>query len=272
MTMTPDIQCKIQDEAGGIEVISATIDALVSRRSAPADDGQVVDIGGFAISADAGDVLERVANALSPKASIEVGCASALSTLYICRGRLTSGALGENSVHVMDPKQTTHWKNIGRRSLDRAGLLNRTVKLYEEPAHVALPRLLAEGTRMQFAFIDGWHMLDYVMVEAFYCDMMMDIGGVIALHDLWMPGLQAFAAFWCTNRHYEPVRLQAAGLTSYLPDSSKPIRQDLVSAFPPFNERIAPFVEEGILLLRKTSDDDRRWDAFHEFNYRPSIT
>lgn len=171
----------------------------------------------------------------------------------------------------MDPKQASHWKNIGRRSLDRAGLLNRAVKLYEEPAHVTLPRLLEEGTRVQFAFIDGWHMLDYVMVEAFYCDMMLDVGGVIALHDLWMPGLQTFAAFWCTNRHYEPVRLAVDALTSDPPDGSDPIRKDLVSPFPPFNERIAPFVEKGILLLRKTDQDDRRWDAFHAFTGDPSI-
>lgn len=255
-----------------IDLVDATIQSLHADHGTTGDRGEWVDIRDFAISAEAGEVLERAVHALAPAASIEVGCASALSSLYICRGRMRAGSLRENSVHVMDPKQTSHWKNIGRRSLMRAGLLDTAVSLYEEPAHAVLPRLLAEGKRVQFAFIDGWHMLDYVMVEAFYCDLMMDVGGIIALHDLWMPGLQAFAAFWSTNRRYVPVRWHDGELTSDAPAPVKPLRPDLVSPFPPFNESAAPFVEQGILLLRKTAEDDRKWDAFRDFSYHPPKT
>ena len=250
---------------GSTSAITETIDEMLSTGRAVGDDRQAVNISTVAVSGKAGRVLEEAARALAPAGCLEVGCASAMSTLHICRGRLRAGPVASQSMHVMDPKQTKLWKNAGRRALSRAGLLDATVVFYEEPAHAVLPRLLAERTRLQFAFIDGWHMLDYVMVEAFYCDRMLDVGGVIGLHDLWMPGLQAFAAFWCSNRNYEPVTLHDGRLTTKPASDAKPHLGDPAQAFPGFTERLARYVDHSVLLLRKTGVDLRRWDYFREF-------
>ena len=249
--------------------ITETIDEMLEAGFALGDGGQIVDISGVAVSGEAGRALEETARVLAPRTCLEVGCASGMSTLHICRGRLRAGTIPVNSMHVMDPKQTTHWKNTGRRALSRTGLLCESVLLYEEPAHAVLPRLLADGIRLQFAFIDGWHMLDYVMLEAFYCDQMLDTGGVIALHDLWMPALQVFSAFWCANRSYEPVSLHDGRLSTEPVSRSRSDAGDLADSFPGFRERIAPFVDHSILLLRKTGDDTRRWDDYHGFFCSP---
>ena len=269
-----------------LEAITRRIDLLNRDRQAVGDGGEVVDIHELAVTEGAGRILEHAAAATQTRCSIEVGCASGLSTMYICRGRLGRGSLEPGTHLVMDPKQRSHWKNIGRRSLCAAGLLEPTegsaglngpdpsgiqhgsgapVVLYEEPAHTVLPRLLAEGVRAQFAFIDGWHMLDYVMVEAFYCDLMLDTGGVIALHDLWMPGLQAFAAYWCSNRKYEPVCVHDSRLTTDPTHSTQAGIGDPTEAFPGFVQHLAPFVDHSVLLLRKTGHDQRRWDEYEPF-------
>ena len=245
--------------------ITATIDELLATGRAPGDDGQTVDISRIAVSGNAGHVLEQAAQALAPTACLEVGCASALSTLHICRGRAQAGPVPPHSLHVMDPKQTKLWRNAGRHAMTRAGVLDTDVTFYEEPAHAVLPRLLADRTRLQFAFIDGWHTLDHVMVEAFYCDRMLDIGGVIALHDLWMPGLQAFACFWCTNRFYEPVTVHEGQLLPQPAAEPKPGLGDKPGDFPSFKHRLAPYVDHSVLLLRKTGLDLRKWDHFQPF-------
>lgn len=247
---------------------TATIDALLDDLDrtgiATGDNGQTVDISKLAISTHAGLLLERAAAAVRAKSIAEVGCASARSTLHLAR------ACPDATLHAMDPKQTTHWKGIGRRAIDRAGIANR-VTLHERCAHDVLPELLAAGQRLDFAFVDGWHMLDYVMVEAHYIDLMLNTGGVIAIHDLWMPALQHFSAFWATNRNYEPVTMPegstALSTRPYDLPMDVPRRGigDPANAPHAFTERIAPFVDRTVLLLRKTGDDTRKWNDFTEF-------
>ncbi len=248
-----------------LESITRAIDELLANGRQTGDDGQVVNIGEVAVSGEAGRVLEEAARVLAPATCLEIGCASAMSTLHICRGRLRAGAVPEKSMHVVDPWQTKLWKNVGRRALARAGLMEETVVLHEATAHATLPRLLEDRPRMQLVFIDGWHTLDHTMVEAFYSDRMLDVGGVMAFHDLWMPGLQAFACFWCANRAYEPVTLHDGALTTMPAANARPHLGDPEKAFPGFTESLAPYVDESVLLLRKTHVDLRKWDYFRPF-------
>ena len=233
--------------SAGTDRITAVIDEMYEAGVVTADDGKQLPLRDFAVSREHGEVLAGAAQAIAPRATIEVGCASGLSTLHICRGRQVAGCMEPGSAHTIDLKQTTHWHNIGRRAIERAGL-SETVCLYEEAAHTVLPRLV-DRLRIQFAFLDGWHMFDFVMVEAFYCDLMMDVGGVIALHDMFMPALQHFAAFWTTNRSYEPVRLAGEELVTGLPGTG-----------------LDAYVDRNVLLLRKTGEDDRAWDDFRQFS------
>lgn len=251
------------------DALTEVIDDLSTNGKAVGDSGEIVEIGSFAITAAAGAILESAARAITnalekPPCMIEIGCASALSTLHICRGMLEASGASEGCVHVIDPKQTTHWKNIGRRNIMRAEL-DEHVHFHEIAAHEALPTMVRQLQSVQFAFIDGWHMLDYIMVEAFYIDFMLDVGGVIAIHGLWMPGLQQFASFWMTNRGYEPVTIIDGAITTEPVNSENPNTGDAAKWTPHFREHIAPFIDESILFLRKTSKDDRAWDAYEDF-------
>ena len=95
------------------------------------------------------------------------------------------------------------------------------------------------------------------MVEAFYVDCMLDVGGVIALHDLWMPGLEHFAAFWCSNRPDEPVTVTGGSVSAAPCESGQRECGDLDAASPFFRARLAPYVDASVLLLRRC-DEDRR--------------
>ena len=60
----------------------------------------------------------------------------------------------------------------------------------EHPLRLALTRLCAEGERIDFAFIDGNHRFDYTLVDFFYIDKMLRLGGHVAFDDLWIASVR----------------------------------------------------------------------------------
>jgi len=45
----------------------------------------------------------------------------------------------------------------------------------------------AQGERIDFAFIDGAHTFDHVLVDFFYIDRMLNVGGIVAFDDVGFP-------------------------------------------------------------------------------------
>ena len=157
--------------------------------------------------------------------TLETGMAYGLSTLAICE------ALPAGGSHIaIDPYQSTDWRSIGMLNVERAGYEGR-VRLVEERSDAALPRLVAEGVRIDFALIDGLHLFDATLVDFYFVDRMLDVGGVVVFHDTWMPAVAQALAFVRANRAYSPVE---AG-------------------------------DAAMMAVRKTADDDRAWDFHRDF-------
>jgi predicted O-methyltransferase YrrM len=134
-------------------------------------------IGGN-INQSEGEYLWRLILNNKFQRSVETGGAYCVSSLYICDAISRQAS----PYHIIiDPCQTAEWHNIGRDNLDRAGF--RFYKLIEEPSEIALPRLWKEEEKFDFAFIDGWHSFYQVLIDFFYLDKMLRVGGVIAFHD-----------------------------------------------------------------------------------------
>jgi predicted O-methyltransferase YrrM len=133
------------------------------------------------------------------RSAIEIGCAYGVSSLYICE------ALKNNSGHcvIIDPSQSRDWHNIGINNLRKAGC--DCFDCIEQPSELALPDLLREGRKFDFAFIDGWHTMDHVLLDFFYIDRMLDIGGLIVLHDSNLKGIEKAARYISGYPNYEIV-------------------------------------------------------------------
>lgn len=241
------------------------IDELVTTRAAVLPGGRTRSIDQYAVPNDAAAILERAARLSPAGCVIETGCASGLSTLHICRGRMDAGLLDAASVsHAIDPNQTRHFESMGIRHVERAGL-SGVCRVHDRAAHEVLPELLATGTRAGFAFIDGMHQMDFVMLEAFYIDRMLAVGGVVAIHDLWMPALQHFACFWAANRAYEPVTATDSAIVAGPCESDRRGVRDPMTASAFFRRRLLGYVDRSVLLLRKTGEDGRAWDEFRDY-------
>src|SRR4051794_32618977 len=208
------------------------IDRIYETGQVEAADGALIDAFPESIPEAHASEIERLVRDLGLTRTLETGMAYGLSTLTICG---VHDQRGEGEHVAIDPYQSSDWGGIGILNLERAGLAGRA-RVIEARSDEALPRLREEGARIDFALIDGLHLFDATLVDFFHADRMLDVGGVVAFHDTWMPAVAQAVAYVEANRAYE--RLKAG--------------------------------DNAMTALRKTADDDRPWDFHEDFAARPN--
>jgi len=143
-----------------------------------------------------GQALYDIVRKYGPKSSLEIGMAYGLSSLFICQAHHDNGGARHT---VVDPLQTQWFDGIGRLNLERAGFESMCT-FVEEPSYLALADLIRAGERFDFVFIDGNHRFDYTLVDFFLVDKVLDDGGLVVLHDSWLPAIRKVLAFIVRNR------------------------------------------------------------------------
>lgn len=146
--------------------------------------------------------LYRLVRERKPATVVEVGMAYGLSTLAILQALEDAGG---GSLISIDPYQRTDWHGVGLTNVRRAQLSARHT-LIEEPSYLALPELLRRKTAADFAYVDGWHTFDYVLVDFFYLDKLLNVGGVIGFNDCGLWAIDRVISFIRTHRHYQELR------------------------------------------------------------------
>ncbi|MBV9481329.1 MAG: class I SAM-dependent methyltransferase, partial [Acidobacteria bacterium] len=142
------------------------------------------------MSPEEGELINRVYQKVKPNTSLEVGMAYGVSTLFIGDALTANGKTARHI--VIDPFQRTQWRGIGLRNVQRAGF-GSLVELHEAKSELELPTLLSNGTEIQVAVIDGWHTFDHTLVDFFYINKMLAVGGIIILDDTNMPAVKRVA-------------------------------------------------------------------------------
>ena len=211
---------------------ASLLDRIYESGKVEAADGTLLDACPASLPREHAVEIERLARDLGLTSTLETGMAYGISTLAICG---VHEERGEGSHVAIDPYQSSDWRRIGVLNLERAGLQARA-RVIEARSDEALPRLLDEGLRIDFALIDGLHLFDATLVDFYLADRLMDVGGVVVFHDTWMPAVSQAVAYVRANRAYEPLE-----------------------------------AVDGIAALRKQADDDRAWDFHRDFGTpRPS--
>jgi predicted O-methyltransferase YrrM len=174
---------------------------MLATRTVVAPDGSTVPLG-YEISPEEGAAIQRLIREIKPRVTLEVGCAYGVSTLFICEALAEVG--GERHI-VIDPLQEDGWNGLGLFSAKRAGF-GDLIEFHNEPSHVALPSLVKTQRRVDFALIDGWHTFDYVLVDFFYVDLLLTVGGIAMLDDTgFYPAIRKVARYIATHRGYAPI-------------------------------------------------------------------
>jgi len=187
--------------------------------------------------------------------TLEIGMMYGLSTLFIC---LAHKKLSKGKHIAIDPFERSKWGSVGLDNIKRAGLSSR-LQFYEKESSDALPGLVKKKEQFNFIFVDGKHLFDYTLLEFFYADKLLKVGDYLMFHDVWMPSVRKVLSFIVNNRQYKIEHLgkfmQSNKWKHYF-DGFKKVKMDR-------DKILKASLNYGV--LRKTGEDDRKWDHFNPF-------
>ncbi len=197
------------------------------------------------LPAEEGRVLQHWFRESSASRVLEIGCAYGISSLYLCE------VMAERDVgcyHVIDAFQSSEWRNVGLGHLQRARP-EGGFEFHEELSELCLPRLLAQGEHYDFAFVDGWHTFDQVMLEFYYINRMLAPGGIVVFDDVHLPALQKVLAYLSAYPCYETLAPPAA----------------VTNSMKAHVRRLAGVPAIRLQALQKIASDSRDWDWYVDF-------
>lgn len=156
--------------------------------------------------------LHRILAELKSVKCLEIGMANGVSSLAILTA-LRDGGNPDAHLTSIDPEQSKGWHGCGAHAVERAGYA-RLHTLIEDFDYLALPALLAQKTQIDFAYIDGWHTFDYTLLDWWYVDRMLKVGGVVALNDTGWPAVAKVIDFFLGHRKYKEADVGLPRLVS----------------------------------------------------------
>ena len=143
-----------------------------------------------------GHYLSEIISNNNYKKCLEIGFAFGISAFYILSNK-------NSTLISIDPNQITQWKSMGSK-LIKSFKFNKRHKLIVKKSYEALPELLkkhGEGS-FDFIFIDGWHTFDYTLVDFFYSNLLLKIGGIIVIDDAIHPGVADCVTYLTKNYNF----------------------------------------------------------------------
>lgn len=173
-------------------------DRIIKRDHVLDEQGNAVPLLGE-ISVEQATALHNVVLERRPSLVLEVGMAHGVSTLAILSALAANGS---GRLISIDPHQTTDWGGLGLASVAQYGL-SEYHTLEEDYDYAALPRLLAAGCTVDLAYVDGWHTFDHVLLDFFYVDRMLPVGGLIGFNDCGFAAVHKALKFVVSHRSYE---------------------------------------------------------------------
>jgi len=227
-------------------------------------DDSVIEINSQ-ISTTEGLFLQQLVKEIKPQVSLEIGVAFGISSMFICEELDQIGAKKHIAIDLGPIKKA------GTDELDRfgLGLLNiercgygHLVESYAMPSEIALPDLLRRGQRLQFAFIDGWHSFDHALVDFFYVNKMLDVGGVVAFHDAGHPNIRKLLRYISTYpsyRIFREIRRPKAVFSTQREGVEKTIAYALFLI-----RQLYPY-RPTCVAMEKICEDTREWTWFRNF-------
>lgn len=205
--------------------------------------------------------LRELIGRIDARRCLEIGLAYGISSLAICEE--INGKAGASLISI-DPHQGEHWNDIGVLNLERAGF-GAILEFHRRPSHEVLPRLLQEGQRVDFAYVDTSKIFDVVLLDAYYITRLLMPGGIIVFDDCSWPGIRKVVRYIATWPHLEvfavhgPTERSWTQRLGYSLAKAIPLRSRILRP-----ELIHPDMDLGVgaecVAFQKNAEDERPWN------------
>src|SRR5262245_23921222 len=136
---------------------------------------------------------------------------------------------------------------------------------------------LARNEKIDFAFLDGQHTFDYVLVDFFYVDKLLSVGGIIVFDDLQYPSVRKVCRYVLTNLCYvstEPkiadTRLRSRMISTLakagpIAKAVRPEIRERDGALGIPNQRFMAVQKKAHDLIGEGPNTTRHWEAHNAF-------
>lgn len=197
--------------------------------------------------------------------SIEIGFAYGMSSLAI-----TEEIVKNNGQHVIiDKFQNTDWNGVGLDLLEQAGY-SSNIEFYEEFCYVILPKLLEEGRKFDFAYIDSTKQFDWLLVDFFFLDKLLVNNGIIVFDDVSFPGIRKLLRYISQFPDYKVYDTFPKNQEIHFGGKVLPILKSFSKTRKHLKENILQTdfdlgINSHCVALQKLNNDSRNWDWHKEF-------
>jgi hypothetical protein len=133
-----------------------------------------------------------------------------------------------------------------------------------EPDYVALPELVKKGETFDFVLIDGYHSFESTLLDFFYADRLLAVGGLVVFHDTSFPAVYKAVRYVMTNTTYALIGPRPEPLhRSLLPKVLRRARYLLTGQSRSFRERRTKWC--SLAAFRKVEPSHTKELALAEF-------
>jgi predicted O-methyltransferase YrrM len=210
--------------------------------------------------------LQRIISENKFSKSIEIGFAYGISALAIAEEIVKN-----NGRHIIiDKFENTVWNGVGLDLICQAGY-SQNIDFLEEFSYVALPKLLEEGRTFDFAYIDSTKQLDWLLVDFFFLDKLLEKGGIIVFDDVTFPGIRKLLRYIAQFPDYKVYDTFPENRTNIY---NGKLNTPLIKKIPKIKNLISPNllltdydlgINSHCVALKKINEDSRNWDWHKDF-------
>lgn len=218
-------------------------------------------------SKEQGLFLQNIFDIVKPDKSLEVGFAYGISAMFILEKHHQNGS-SEGAHIVIEPDN--YWGTAAVYNIEKEGL-GKYLEIRKDYSDKILIQLFQENYRIQYAYIDTTKLFDVVLLDFYFINKILDVGGVVILDDCggYWPGIQKVARFINSLPHYEFLM----GHKRYTHKTKRKIAELITSALlkiVPFKNKFIPGInlktnyrlnlEYQCIAFKKISEDNRDWN------------
>ena len=181
-------------------------------RTLMGEDGVEHKLRPGAVAYERGEFLSQMVARARAVRTLETGCGSGLSALFILEAIVANGA-GLGAHVIMDPEQDSFFQGMGKRLIKDAGAWEN-VEFHQERSQIVMPQMWAESRIFDAAYIDGDHKFDGVFCDAYYAHRLLKPGGILIIDDVWMDAVWLTCHFLEESYRYENIGELRTGYSS----------------------------------------------------------